>query len=137
MRTWLERFKKTLPASRICVARFDDIALETPGRHLMKAEYMKEILSFALAAPSPILIHCRAGVSRSAAVAYAILCQDRGPGCELECMVQLTKIRPQAAPNEYIVELADGVLMRKGAMLLAYRKHMQRYMVGEWPQDEL
>jgi hypothetical protein len=43
-------------------------------------------------------------------VAYAILCQDRGPGSELERMVQLTKIRHQAAPNEYIVELADEVI---------------------------
>lgn len=137
MRGWIESFKKLLPRSRICVAKFDDIALETPGRHLMKVQHLEEILNFTRTAASPILVHCRAGVSRSTAVAYAILCQARGPGHEMDCMAELTRIRPQAAPNEFIVGLADKVLKREGEMLGAYRRHMQRYIVGGEHEDEL
>lgn len=126
MQRHLENIKKRLPTTKVCIARFDDIAIEAPGRHLMKPEYMEAILRFSSTAPSPILIHCRAGVSRSTAVAYAILCQARGPGHELECMVELTRIRPQAATNEYIVGLANKALGRERAMLGAYHSHMQK-----------
>jgi len=136
MQRHLENIKRRLPAPKVCVARFDDIASETPGRHLMKSEDMEEILRFSRTAPSPILIHCRAGISRSTAVAYAILCQARGPGHELECMVELTRIRPQAVPNEYIVGLADTALRREGAMLRAYRSHMQKYIIGGGHEGE-
>ena len=122
---------------RLHVAKFDDIAIPTPGKRSATKDDIRKILSFAKHAPSPVLIHCFAGISRSTAVAYAILCQSHGPGEEDVCMERLLRARPQAAPNAFIVALADEVLERNGAMNAAYEKVMRRYIIGGATDAEL
>ena len=127
---YLELFSRHLPGVPVFVRKFDDITTPEKNRRLVTKVDVQEILNFAKSAPLPILVHCRAGISRSTAIAYAILCQMFGPGMEDECMKRLAEIRPQAFPNELIVTIADKVLKRRGEMLRAYRDFMKRYFVG-------
>ncbi|MDD2597724.1 MAG: protein-tyrosine-phosphatase [Kiritimatiellae bacterium] len=66
-----------------------------------------------------LLIHCLAGVSRSTAAAYAIICKLLGPGYEEAAFEYLLNIRPCASPNRLVVKYADQLLNRKGAMVKA------------------
>ena len=111
----------------VFVRKFDDITAPEQGRRLVTKVDVQEILNFAKSAPLPLLVHCRAGISRSTAIAYAILCQMFGPGTEDECMQRLAEIRPQSVPNQYIVKLADHALKRRGEMVRACRSYMKKY----------
>jgi predicted protein tyrosine phosphatase len=70
-------------------------------------------------AEAPILVHCWAGVSRSMAAAYALLCDRAGPGYELEIARALRTRAPHACPNPLMVRLADDALRRDGRMVQA------------------
>jgi len=70
-------------------------------------------------ARAPMLVHCWAGVSRSTASAYTILCDRTGPGAEHEIAQRLRERAPHAQPNRLIVRLADEALGRGGAMVRA------------------
>jgi predicted protein tyrosine phosphatase len=75
-----------------------------------------------------VLVHCHAGVSRSSAAA-ALLMAQHNPGREEDAFLALLEIRPQAWPNTRMVELADGLLQRRGALavgLAAYRRALLR-----------
>ena len=70
-------------------------------------------------AEAPLLIHCWAGVSRSMAAAYTLLCERAGPGRELEIARALRQRAPYAYPNALMVRLADSLLQRDGRMVAA------------------
>lgn len=57
-----------------------------------------------------VLVNCRAGISRSTALALVLLRFHRGPGTEKECVTELLRLRPGAAPNIAIVQHADELL---------------------------
>jgi predicted protein tyrosine phosphatase len=122
---WIDRggvenqLRKRLPIeTRLHLAYFHDIRMEEYGRRAPVEDDLRRILAFAadLQPGAEILIHCWAGISRSTAVAYAILCQATGPGHEAICMESVFSVRPQAFPNTLIIELADRILSRNGAM---------------------
>jgi predicted protein tyrosine phosphatase len=69
-------------------------------------------------APTAVLVHCHAGISRSTAAA-AILMAQFNPGREAEVVDRLTAIRPQAWPNSRMIRFADELLGRDGALLAA------------------
>ena len=79
---------------------------------------VRKALSFArtLKEDDTLLIHCGYGVSRSPAIAFAILCQANPDSTEAELFQHLLKIRPQARPSTLIVEFADKLLKRRGRM---------------------
>jgi predicted protein tyrosine phosphatase len=64
-----------------------------------------------------ILIHCEAGVSRSSAAALIMYACWLGPGREREAMTRVLAQRPMAVPNRRMVELADKLLTRGGALV--------------------
>lgn len=66
-----------------------------------------------------LLIHCRHGVGRSAAVALAVIADRLGPGQEGEALEELLTIRPQATPNLVVIKLADAWLERGGRLAAA------------------
>jgi predicted protein tyrosine phosphatase len=106
------------------VLRFHDIESRRdphpPLRHHVRAG-----LAFARRhAGRRLLIHCHAGVSRSTALAYAILVHRAGPDCdEARVLERILELRPQACPNRLVVRHADVLLGRGGRMLRAVEAH--------------
>jgi predicted protein tyrosine phosphatase len=82
---------------------------------------VKEALAFAKALPeqASLLVHCGHGISRSTALAFAILCQSQPDVTEKKVFKQVLRLRPQASPNILIVALADELLGKKGRMVRA------------------
>lgn len=117
---------------------FDDIPTPMENRIEPNFQQIQEILDFAksIESTSSVLIHCWAGISRSTAIAYAILCQVAGPDTETECLAYLRKIRPQAVPDSLIVTLAEIALGREGAMFAAYEDFISRLFIS-CADDEL
>jgi predicted protein tyrosine phosphatase len=83
--------------------------------------HVERLLAFGdgWSAEAPMLIHCWAGVSRSTAAAYTLLCQRAGPGCEFELAGLLRARAPHAYPNSLIIRFADAALQRDGRMVAA------------------
>ena len=80
-------------------------------------EFGNECLAASHKGGVHLVIHCLAGVSRSPAAAYAIMCMLNGAGCERTAFEYLMHIRHCAAPNRLIVKYADELLGRQGAMI--------------------
>jgi predicted protein tyrosine phosphatase len=64
-----------------------------------------------------LLIHCEAGVGRSAAVCFVVLCDRHGVDREEQALRDLLIIQPYASPNMHIIALGDQILMRNGKMI--------------------
>jgi predicted protein tyrosine phosphatase len=84
--------------------RFDDIEHATEGRRLVTSDQVAQGLEFAIGSKR-LLVSCRAGQSRSAAMAYLIAC--RGGSVE----VALSLIDPtRHIPNPLVVRLGTALL---------------------------
>jgi len=70
-------------------------------------------------AEAPMLVHCWAGISRSMAATFTILCDRLGSDCELEIARALRRRAPHADPNRLFVRIADKILGRSGRMIEA------------------
>jgi tetratricopeptide (TPR) repeat protein len=57
-----------------------------------------------------VLVNCRAGRARSTALALVLLRFHRGPWTEKQCLVELLRVQPLAAPNIAIVQHGDELL---------------------------
>lgn len=108
--------------------RFDDVVAEYPGFEACTPHHIERLLDFGerahAQADSHMLVHCHAGISRSQAAA-AILMSQHAPGREEEAFLRLLELRKHGWPNTRMVEFADQLLGRDGALLRgldAYRK---------------
>lgn len=112
----------------------DPLADQAPA-----AEHVERLIAFGRSwdASSPMLVHCWAGVSRSTAAAYTMLCDKAGPGAELEIALRLRENGPHAQPNRLIVRLADAALGRDGAMVRAIESIGSGMMVTEGTPFEM
>jgi predicted protein tyrosine phosphatase len=118
--------------------RFHDAIVPGPGVTLPTADDVKTVLAFGalLAArtdkggASHLLVHCHAGISRSAAV-MAILLAQRDPGRdEDDIYEQLVRLRPKAWPNSSLIALADDLLSRDGRLNRALARHYKRQLAA-------
>jgi len=66
-----------------------------------------------------LLVHCRAGVSRSTAAAALILIQAHPEWPASAALDAVAAIRPRAWPNLLILEFGDAVLGRNGEIVAA------------------
>ncbi len=93
-----------------------DAATVPPGE-----EHVRRIVEFGADLSEPhaedgLLVHCYAGVSRSTASAYILLCLHN-PDREDEAARLLRAQAAHAIPNRRMVQLADDLLGRAGRMV--------------------
>ena len=126
-----------------------------PGRHLRLpledvsdaflsdsapcAEHIDRLVAFGRGwnAEAPMLVHCWAGISRSMAAAFTILCDKLEPGRELEIARAIRARAPHAYPNRLMIQLADDALGREGRMVSAVEEIGRGIIVAEGTCVEL
>jgi len=108
------------PAPAHLILRFYDLDYPLPDPYhqpwmlLASSEDISAALDFARHHAN-LLIHCKAGVSRSTALALAILTErERDPASALHALLAL---QPNAVPNRHVTVLADAVLQCHGKLV--------------------
>ncbi|SAK87666.1 hypothetical protein AWB80_06076 [Caballeronia pedi] len=106
---------------RWLLLRFYDDIEQRDERSLPTRQHVADILAFgrrACAGPDVrLFIHCLSGTSRSTAAATMIWAQAL-PDCDAETIVaHLLRKRPQAWPNLLMIQYADEMLNRNGALV--------------------
>lgn len=107
----------------------DDIDAPFDGLQHAKHQDIERLCAFANAwhsgerdddvVPKTMVVHCYAGISRSTAAAFVILCALNPDLRELTLAKYLQHQSPTAVPNRLMVSLGDEVLGRKGRMVKA------------------
>ena len=116
-------------AHRRLLLRFDDVVAPYTGFQAPAQSDVERLLEFGAQLPAEahdghLLIHCHAGVSRSTAAAGIVMAQHN-PGRERDAFLAILELRPHGWPNSRMVEFADRLLGRGGALnegLVAYRR---------------
>jgi predicted protein tyrosine phosphatase len=120
----LEKFQQQMhvgfPNAEIHFATFDDTEVHNTGQAPVHDDVL-HCIEFVRNIPegSNLLIHCMAGISRSTATAMAVISDFYGPGSELEAATNVREIREIANPNRLILQIADDILERHGALVSA------------------
>ncbi|MDE3115773.1 MAG: tyrosine protein phosphatase, partial [Pseudomonadota bacterium] len=117
----------------------NDVADPAFGEVPPGAHHIERLLSFGRdwSGDAPMLVHCWAGISRSTAAAYILLCDRFGAGCESEVAKALRFRAPHAFPNALMVRLADEALDRQGRMIGAVEALGRGRIVAEGECVEL
>ena len=102
---------------------FDDISVPLDDFIEPQEKHILQALSFAdRIGEGSILIHCHAGISRSSAIALAIIAKRLGAGKEKDAIKVLEQINPHSRPNKSIVWLTDEILERDRTLYdIAYK----------------
>ena len=110
-----------LPEAHHLRLSFHDVAAVTPGLSAPRSGDMTKLLGFLRNwnGPSPLLIHCWAGISRSTAAGFIAGCLLRPGDDEWLLARELRQAAPSATPNPLLVALADEALGRDGRMIAA------------------
>ena len=111
----------------------NDITDPAAGTAPPARQHIDELLAFSRGwdAEQPLLIHCWAGISRSMASAFTILCDRLGPGREIEIACAIRQRAPHAQPNRLLVRHADEALGRDGKMIAALNSMSPPLLVEE------
>jgi len=98
-----------------------DISAPVDGYVVPQTEHVEQLIAFVRRWPqeTPLLMHCYAGVSRSAAAAFVSVCALSPASDEQAIATALRRASPTATPNIRIVALADHLLARNGRMVRA------------------
>jgi predicted protein tyrosine phosphatase len=108
---------------RRLILRFHDVIEAQPGQIAPTREDVERFLIFdrevSKAPEAHMLVHCRAGVSRSTAAATLILIQAHPEWPASAALDAVVAIRPRAWPNLLILEFGDAVLGRSGEIVAA------------------
>lgn len=110
----------------------NDIAEPRDGLVVPTEDHVETLIRFAedWDQKAPLLIHCWAGISRSTAGAFVVLCALNPHADEHSLARALRRASPTAYPNRRIVALADNVLDRSGRMNAAV-DHIGRGILAE------
>jgi len=108
---------------RRLILRFHDVIEAQPGQIAPTREDVERLLIFgrevSKTPEAHLLVHCRAGVSRSTAAAALILIQAHPEWPASAALDAVAAIRPRAWPNLLILEFGDAVLGRNGEIVAA------------------
>ena len=110
-----------VPRGRHLRLPMNDISAPRPGHIAPGPEHVTAIVDFMMGwdREAPVLINCLAGISRSTAAAFTILCALNPQTDEAEVARLLSEASPTAQPNRLLVSHADQVLGRDGRMMRA------------------
>lgn len=99
----------------------DDISSPIDGYVLPGEEHVAKLVEFVTQwdRMAPLVVHCYAGISRSTAGAFITACALNPERDERAIARLIRDASPTAQPNLRLVELADGLLGRKGRMVKA------------------
>jgi predicted protein tyrosine phosphatase len=120
------------PENHLCL-HLHDISAPLEG-HIMPAEqHVARLLDFVRDwdRVAPLVVHCYAGISRSTACAFAIVCALNPRRDEANIAQALRRASPTAMPNARIVSLADHPLRRRGRMIAAIENIGHGVLAGE------
>ena len=103
---------------------FHDVNVPSDDEVGPSSDHVRSVLRFVEAwdRGRPILIHCRAGISRSTAAAYVVACAAYPESDEYAIAAVMRQVAPLARPNETLVTLADAEMGRGGRMRAAIAK---------------
>ncbi|BAQ16519.1 tyrosine phosphatase family protein [Methyloceanibacter caenitepidi] len=109
---------ETIGQERHLRLAMNDIAEPRDGLVVPSADHVAKLIEFAADwdQKAPMLIHCWAGISRSTAGAFVVLCALNPHADEHSLARALRRASPTAYPNRRIVAIADEVLGRGGRM---------------------
>jgi predicted protein tyrosine phosphatase len=101
--------------------RFHDVLEAAAGEIAPSTEHIDHLLRFIRAAgrDADLLIHCRAGISRSTAAAFIASCCLYPDVPERTLALALRRASPVARPNQTMIALADTAMARDGRMTAA------------------
>jgi predicted protein tyrosine phosphatase len=121
---------------RLCV---HDIIEPAVGSVAPDGSHVADLIAFGKTwdRTAPFLVHCWAGISRSTAAAYILLCDLHGPGHEERIARALRFHAPHAQPNRLMVRHADLLLGRGGRMVAAVETMGEARLVSEGEVVEL
>jgi predicted protein tyrosine phosphatase len=121
----VERPKSVVEANHLILG-MDDIAVPMDGYITPAEEHVSRLIEFVhrwgratSARPTPLVVHCYAGISRSTAGAYVAACALNPRRDEMAIARELRRASTTASPNLRIVSLADAMLGRNGRMVAA------------------
>ncbi|MDE2182992.1 MAG: tyrosine protein phosphatase [Alphaproteobacteria bacterium] len=130
------------PAERHLRLALNDVADPALGGTPPLEDHVLDLIEFShgWTGTAPLLVHCWAGVSRSMAAAFTILCERSWPGAEHRIAREIRARAPHASPNRLLVRLADDALGRKGRMVEAVEamgpcNTVQEGEIVEFPLD--
>jgi len=128
-----------IEAARHLKLGLNDVSLAEDSEAPPEARHIDQLLEFGRTwdTRAPMLIHCWAGVSRSMAAAFTLLCDRLGPWSERDIAVAMRRRAPHAYPNPLMVRLADKALRRDGRMVVAAEGIGRGLMVVEGECVEL
>lgn len=108
-----------LPPERHLRLAVNDITAPRAGLVHPTADKINLLLGFTKgwSAEAPLVVHCWAGISRSTAAAFIVMCANNEPGKEALIASVLRDASPSATPNALMVQIADDVLGRRGRMV--------------------
>lgn len=114
------RFASIPKADHLCLA-FNDVAAATPGMVAASSAQAQAFFDFVddWDQANPMLLHCWAGISRSPAAVYAVLCRFQPDASEEAHAAALRKLSATCTPNPLFVAHADALLAREGRMVNA------------------
>jgi predicted protein tyrosine phosphatase len=127
------------PNVRHRLVSFHDMPSDDPIFAQCSSTHVSQILAFGERVHGTPggrgLVHCEGGFSRSPA-AMAILLAQHAPGGEAAAFARLFDMRFWQWPNAHMIEIADDLLKRGGALqraLVAYRRELLRSRPGLRP----
>ncbi len=111
------------PRERHLRLGINDVVDVSAGDNPPARTHVESLLAFSRNWPpeDPILVHCWAGISRSMAATYIILCDRLGRGSEHYAAKAIRARAPHAYPNALLVQYGDDLLGRQGRMVDAIR----------------
>ena len=112
-----EPFRVQTDEPKQLILRFDDINQPMDDYVVPQMSHIKRALDFSDKIDGgSLLVHCHAGISRSSAIALAVIAKKLGSGKEQEAVNTLEYINPNCRPNKSIVEMTDELLERDGKL---------------------